>query len=179
MRIPSFCRASFCVLLVGSICSSCLGQGQTVRVGVTPLNHAYPINATEGREHLVKALTAKKKPSNISQDFVALDATDQPGALQEASEKRCQFVLMPTQVSHMGTAAAGAPGFSVFRFEIQYKLIRASDSRVVAKASADSTGMVVIGGSNWTDIFTDAMQQVAGRIVHDVAKAASKLGVGK
>jgi hypothetical protein len=136
-----------------------------------PLNDAYAISAADGQKRLIERLNERSKSGNFPQDFVPLDAMDQNQALQEASAKQLRFVLMPSQVTHLGTsgAGAGAAGFYLVRLEIKYKLIKVSDSRVVAHDSLDSTGMIG-GKASVNAIFADLFQQVARRIVHDVAK---------
>jgi VWFA-related protein len=169
-----------CLLCASSI-SSIAQEAAVVRVGVTvPLGMDKTVSATGMRDRLVKALDGQKvgrqkpdKTMRFSVEAVAL-ATEWGGkAVAEAKEKQCQF-LLSAQLTRVATSSIQRPNLSnldtipLFDVTVEYRLTRAVDGATFAIGSVKGQDTTSLQAVVW-----DAISQVAGKAIADIAKAGS------
>ena len=164
-----------CLVCVSSI-SSVAQEAAAVRVGVTvPLGVDKTVSATEMRDRLVKALEHQKpdKKVRFSVEAVALGTEWGSKAIAEAKEKECQFVLS-AQLTRVDTSSIQRPNLTdldtipMFNVTVEYRLARAVDGATLAIGSVKWKDTTSLQGVVW-----DAIAQVAGKAIADIAKAGS------
>jgi VWFA-related protein len=161
-------------------------EAAVVRVGVTvPLIADKTVSAIEMRDRLVKALDHQKldrqKPDRqkidkrirFSAEAVALTTEWGSKAVAEAKEKECQFVLS-AQLTRVETSSIQRPNMSnldtipMFEVTVEYRLARAVDGVTFAIGSVKGQDTASLPAVVW-----DAIAQVAGKAIADIAKAGS------
>jgi VWFA-related protein len=174
-----------CLVCASSI-SSIAQEAAVVRVGVTvPLGVDKTVSATETRDRLVKALNHQKldhqkierqtpdKTMRFSVEAFALATEWGSKAVAEAKEKECQFVFS-AQVTRMETSSIQRPNLSnidtipMFEVTVEYRLARAGDGATFAIGSVKGQDTTSLQAVVW-----DAISQVAGKAIADIAKAGS------
>jgi VWFA-related protein len=152
-------------------------EAAVVRVGVTvPLGVDKTVSATETQDRLVKALNHQKpdKRTHFAVEAVALATEWGSKAIAEANEKECQFVLS-AQVTRVDTSSIQRPNLSnldtIPRFDVtlEYRLARVGDGAMFAIGSVKGQDTTSLQAVVW-----DAIAQVAGKAIADIAKAGSR-----
>ena len=169
-----------CLLCASSI-SSIAQEAAVVRIGVTvPLGVDKTVSATETQDRLVKALIRQKierqkldKRIRFPVEAVALASEWGGKAIAEAKEKECQFVLS-AQLTRVDTSSIQRPNMSnldtipMFDVTVEYRLARAVDGATFAIGSVKGQDTTSLQAVVW-----DAIAQVAGKAMADIAKAGS------
>ena len=152
-------------------------ENRVVQVCVAMPHGGSAISAAAAGQRLVKALNHEKtdKKLGLAVKAIALENQSGAGALGEAKEKACEFVLF-TSVTNLATTfvmSSNGVGIgnsgqgAVFNTAVEYRLANAKDGSGVAVGWAKGEDQ------SPEDAASRAMTQIAKRVVTDIAKGGA------